>query len=197
MKTTFRLIALIVMCTFFVFAMASCAGQFSLTHGLLSWNNSLNKVLASFILFLFIIIPVYGFTLLIDWAILNVIEFYSGSNPIRSTAANESTTIDGTDVSLNFIPGDGLNFDLRTAKDGQVRELIVRTEGKGLVATLNDNGESKQITAFWNDEGGVTRCEENECEDYTEAEVERTVASHVPLGTMIGFAEAVTGPAVP
>ncbi|NLH48692.1 MAG: DUF3332 family protein [Myxococcales bacterium] len=162
----FRMIALILVFTVLIFSFASCAGKFSLTHKLLNWNLSLNKWLGSFLLFVFIILPVYGICLLIDWVILNVIEFYSGNNPVaaNSPPATKTAVIDGRQVSLTMYPGKGVNLDLATEEtDGSVRLMMVRTTENGVEAKLIENGKESLITARPGADGDVVRCVESQC----------------------------------
>ena len=162
----FRMIALILVFTVLIFSFASCAGKFSLTHKLLNWNLSLNKWLGSFLLFVFIILPVYGICLLIDWVILNVIEFYSGNNPVaaNSPPATKTAVIDGRQVALTMYPGKGVNLDLATEEaDGGVRLMMVRTTASGVEARLIERGKESLITARPGADGDVVRCVESQC----------------------------------
>lgn len=134
MKRYRRMLALVLVLSVFALANASCMGEFALSHKLYDWNKGLNKWLGSFLLFLFIVIPVYGVTLLIDWIILNVIEFYGGSNPINSSAEPtvKTTTLDGSKVTMTMRPGDALSVDIVSENpDGSVKTLIVRETKSG------------------------------------------------------------------
>lgn len=167
MKKEYRTIALILILTVLLLSMASCAGKFSLSHKLLNWNLSLNKWLGSFLLFIFIVIPVYGVCLLIDWVILNVIEFYSGKNPIDAKA----TTIEGKAVSMVFKEGKGINVDITTIeKDGMMKKLMVRTTNEGMTARLIEGQKESIITARLTKNGGIERCIDNLCEGIDESE---------------------------
>ena len=59
----------------------SCMGSFKLTNGLYSWNENVgSKFVNELIFLLFVIIPVYEVTLLVDGIVLNTIEFWSGGD---------------------------------------------------------------------------------------------------------------------
>lgn len=88
---TLALAALFIVATLF---QTGCIGSFKMTNSLYDWNKSLNGKVAQEAVFLaFVIIPVYGVTLLIDGVILNSIEFWSGSNPMSMAPGDEETQI--------------------------------------------------------------------------------------------------------
>jgi hypothetical protein len=70
------------LCTLLV--QSGCYGSFSLTNKIYDWNDSAidNKFGKSLLFWVLCIIPVYGFCALADIVILNLIEFWTGSNPI-------------------------------------------------------------------------------------------------------------------
>jgi Domain of unknown function (DUF3332) len=161
-----RLIAFVLVFTVMVLSMASCAGQFALTHKLLNWNLSLNKWVGSLLMFLFIIIPVYGVCMLVDYIVLNIIEFYSGSNPMTSEAE-----VNGSKVAMKFHEGDGINVDITSvAKDGTVKTMAVRTTPEGMTARVIENGQASKITAAWT-EDGMERCVDGNCEEIDSGEM--------------------------
>jgi len=66
-------------------ALSGCIGSFTLTHKIYSWNEKAtdNKYVNSAIMWVLgFFTPVYAGTIIIDAAILNVIEFWSGKNPV-------------------------------------------------------------------------------------------------------------------
>ncbi len=156
---SFRVIALILIVSTFCMATASCMGRFELTRRLYLWNLDMNKWLASIVLLVFIIIPVYGFAILIDWIILNVVEFYTGSNPL---AANEPVTrtvnIDGTQMTMTMYPGEDMNIDIASVdQNGNTKNMTVRTTEEGLVADVEENGKKSTIEARQSEDGGLLR----------------------------------------
>jgi len=212
MKRWLRLIASMLVVTVLVFSLASCAGKFTLTHKLLNWNLSLNKWLGSFLLFIFIVLPVYGVCMLVDWLILNVIEFYSHSNPVGTSAAPQTKTesIDGRQVSLTLYPGKGINLDLTTEEaDGSVRVMMVRTTEDGVTAKMLEQGKESIITTRPGPDDTVERCVEDRCKTINQDEqaamldqidgldalltqVDR-LASDGSLGQEVGFVKFMPG----
>ncbi len=70
-----------------------CYGKFALTKKLHGWNGTLgNKFVNTFVFWLFLIIPVYGVCTFVDGVILNLIEFWTGQNPMASMAHEDGTT---------------------------------------------------------------------------------------------------------
>lgn len=60
-----------------------CYGSFSLLKKVYDWNGSIeDKFVRSIVYWALCIIPIYPLSAFIDSAILNVIEFWSGSNPL-------------------------------------------------------------------------------------------------------------------
>lgn len=99
--------------------LTSCIGNFTLTKRLLSWNQNIGGKFANEVVFFCFscIIPAYEVTAVIDFFILNSIEFWSGSNPM----AQSVKAID-TDHGRYFIACDGTGYDI-TAPDGTVTRL--------------------------------------------------------------------------
>jgi hypothetical protein len=74
-----------------------CYGSFSLTKKLHSWNGQLgHKVVNTLVFWAFVIIPVYGVCMVGDTVIFNLIEFWSGKNPIHEMAQTTRTLPDGS-----------------------------------------------------------------------------------------------------
>jgi hypothetical protein len=64
----------------------ACYGKFSLTNKIYDWNGTIgNEFVRSGVMLALVIIPVYELSLLGDAVIFNLIEFWTGSNPIAAT----------------------------------------------------------------------------------------------------------------
>jgi hypothetical protein len=94
------LIAVVVASTM---VLSGCIGSFTLTNKVYKWNESAtgDKYVNTAIMWVLgFFTPVYGGTLLIDVAILNVIEFWTGKNPVafkgQETLEKVVTTENGT-----------------------------------------------------------------------------------------------------
>ncbi|HPQ71561.1 MAG TPA: DUF3332 family protein [bacterium] len=192
MKTTFRLIAVLLVLTTFSLFTASCMGSFALTGKLYNWNKNLsNKWIASLVLAIFVILPVYGIAALIDWIVLNVIEFYSGNNPV---AAGESETVvtqlDGQDVTLTFHAGEGVNFDITApAADGTIKTMTVRTKGDKVFAQVEQAGKQANLIAAPTEDGGLNLYRDGarthvDAQDVADTMAEYPVAENLLLQTV-------------
>jgi len=112
-----RFIACVVLAAF-VMANTGCYGSFQLTKKVYKWNGSLgNKWLNTIVFWVFAILPVYEIATFVDVVVLNLIEFWVGSNPLA------------------------LNSDVDTHKtfenNGKVYEV---TMGKGRIAIAQSKG---------------------------------------------------------
>jgi len=64
-----------------------CFGSFTLTHKLYEANASINnKFLQTIVMYVLLILPAYGGAAFLDIIIFNLIEFWSGSNPLSLEA---------------------------------------------------------------------------------------------------------------
>lgn len=74
---------LVAMMLFGATLQSGCYGSFALVRNVYDWNGSIeDKYVRSIVFFALNVIPVYGAAAFVDACILNLIEFWSGSNPI-------------------------------------------------------------------------------------------------------------------
>lgn len=82
-KTLFKTVAALLILCFLAFSFAGCYGSFQLTYKLYKWNGSLgDKFVNTVVMWVLMIIPVYSIAGLADFIFLNLIEFWSGTNPM-------------------------------------------------------------------------------------------------------------------
>jgi hypothetical protein len=74
---------------------SGCMGSWVITKKLYSWNEEVseNKFINQFVFWAFLIIPVYSISLVIDYLVLNLIEFWTGSNPVAMAPGEKETGI--------------------------------------------------------------------------------------------------------
>jgi hypothetical protein len=112
---------------------AGCFGKFQLTRKLYDINQSIDeKYVRSAATWLFVI-P-YAVTGLLDFVVFNVIEFWTGENPVASAP-----------VTKVYAQGNGKTV-LTLSRDGsETVAVIERYEGERLVSTLRvrDDGRGK------------------------------------------------------
>jgi Domain of unknown function (DUF3332) len=74
-------------------ALSGCWGSFGATKGLWHWNDGLGSKWVKWLVFFGLsIIPVYELFVLGDALVLNSVEFWTGSNPVKSAANGSSVT---------------------------------------------------------------------------------------------------------
>ena len=77
------------------FGTSACMGSFALTKMLYNFNNTItgNKIVNNLIFWVLIWVPVYGGAMFIDGAILNLIEFWTGDNPLAVQLPESDTRL--------------------------------------------------------------------------------------------------------
>lgn len=110
-----------------MFLFTSCLGSFNAVTGLKQWNDGIssNKFVNNLVFWGLNIIPVYGLFALGDVVIFNLIEFWSGSNPLAMSDEDKETQI---------IEKDGNRYQV-TAMKNKMEIVVLEGERKG--NTLN------------------------------------------------------------
>lgn len=87
---------------------SGCMGSFALTKMLYNFNETItgNKIINNLLFWVLLWLPVYGGAMFIDGAILNLIEFWTGGNPLASQLQESDTRL--------------ANFKASQAADGTV-----------------------------------------------------------------------------
>lgn len=112
---------------------SSCLGSFSLTKRLMDWNEQIgSKFINELVFVAFWIIPVYEISALADIAVINSIEFWSGTNPI----ANGKKVIDGENGRY-LVECDGKGYTIKSETDGSVVRLDFNDDDKSWSVTAN------------------------------------------------------------
>ncbi|MFT5735725.1 MAG: hypothetical protein ACJAU2_000843 [Maribacter sp.] len=131
---------------------SSCLGSFSAFNNLKEWNQDVSdsKFVNNLVFWGLNIIPVYGLFFFGDTVIFNVIEFWSGSNPIAMEEGDEE---------LQLVEKDGNTFEMIATKN-RVQVTVVEGPKKGkkidLVYKPNEkswnavrpNGEIIKLSSF-------------------------------------------------
>lgn len=102
---------------------SSCLGSFSAFNNLKDWNQELsdNKFVNNVVFWGLNIIPVYGLFFFADTIIFNVIEFWSGSNPIAMEEGDEE---------IQLVEKDGNTFKMIATKN-RIQVTVVEGPKKG------------------------------------------------------------------
>ena len=136
-----RIIAALLIGSILVFSFASCYGSFKALKTVHQWNGSLgNKVLNTLVFWVFCIIPVYEVAALVDVIIFNLVEFWTGSNPIASVPLK-----DGSLAEFERIDDATVNVKV-THTDGTVGEFtMVKVDDRGLMIKARDGAVLSQV----------------------------------------------------
>lgn len=135
------------------FSATSCFGTFQLTRNIYQWNDSVsdNKFVKSLVFWGMNIIPVYSVVAFADVVIFNLIEFWSGSNPISMAPGEIETDLlsfDGVDYEVTASQN---RFDIQPLNGEAAFALVFNPEiqswnlegeagSRELVRTLSQNG---------------------------------------------------------
>ncbi len=176
----FKVVSIILILSFISFSLIGCYGSFQLTKRLYEWNGSLgDKWVNSAVTWILIIVPVYEFAGFVDFVFLNVIEFWTGSNPVTMAPGEEETQI----VELNgrvyeitasqnrfdivLINNDGIDKEVSLVYETESESWFVESEGaeQQMVAQFNP-GDDNILSLFYPD-GQITNVdmEKNEILD--------------------------------
>jgi len=151
---------------------AGCFGKFQLTRKVYDMNKAIDeKYVRSAATWIFVIVPVYGVAALLDLIVFNVIEFWSGENPVAEAK-----------VTKVFPQGNGRTV-LTLSRDGSATVAVIeRYAGERLVSTLRvrDDGAGK-VTAVETAAGKEVR--EVVAATASDGSVAVTVASAAGTGT--------------
>ena len=142
-----RVIAAVLIGSMLVFSFASCFGTFNLTKKLHDWNGSLgNKFVNTLVFWVFCIIPVYGVAVFVDAIVLNLIEFWSGGNPmsalpLKDGSLAEFDKIDDATVHVKVTQTDGTVSEFLMVRDGD-RAMQIRDKNGAVLSQveIRDNG---------------------------------------------------------
>lgn len=131
---------------------SSCLGSFSAFNNLKEWNQDLsdNKFVNNVVFWGLNIIPVYGLFFFGDTIIFNVIEFWSGSNPIAMEDGDEEVQLverDGNTYEMTATKNRMQVAVLEGPKKGSKVDLVYRPGEKSWNA-VRPNGEIIKLSSF-------------------------------------------------
>ena len=98
MKKT-KSIAVVLALTLGLQTLSGCFGKFALVRAVYRFNDEIagndrpSKALKSLLFYGLMFIPVYGVAGFMDWVIFNVIEFWTGTNPLAMKAGQTETRL--------------------------------------------------------------------------------------------------------
>lgn len=118
-----------------VTGMTACYGNFNLTRKLHAWNGTIGSDVANTaVMWILFIVPVYSVVGFVDFAILNVIEFWTGENPVKLAEGEVQEQIVERDGVAYTVRATHNRFDITPLAGGQTVSLVFDdTSGTWLV----------------------------------------------------------------
>ncbi|MBK8533234.1 MAG: DUF3332 domain-containing protein [Flavobacteriales bacterium] len=111
-----------------VITQTGCFGEFALVRKVYEWNDNLSdsKFVKTLVFYVLNIIPVYGIASFIDVVILNLIEFWSGSNPLSMNEGDyemQMATMKGDQFKMEATKDTFTTTQMTGEKAGEVRVM--------------------------------------------------------------------------
>jgi hypothetical protein len=158
------------------FTLSGCFGSFGATRELWKWNEGVGNKWVNWLVFLGLsIIPVYALFVIADALVLNSVEFWTGSNPVRNASDGRSTKRVAT--------ADRDTLRLEISRHGQLEGVVYcrRLEDGGL-QLLDESGRQLSRVSALADGGLELRGSEQVLLTKLDAEAYRRVYAGVELG---------------
>ena len=153
-----KVVALVLVVSVGVVFSAGCFGKFQLTRNLYDINKSVeDQYVRSVVTWLFVI-P-YAFTGILDFAVFNLIEFWSGENPIAagSQARVYEKGDERAEMTITREGGATVATVARYRAGSPVSTLHIRDDGAGTVTSelIEDGKLTRTMTARSATDGSV------------------------------------------
>ena len=116
-------------------SLQGCYGSFNLTKKVYHWNGTVGSKWVNELVFLLLnVVPVYGVAAIVDAIGPNLIEFWTGSNPVAAGQTTmDKTYANGTKVHAEKLVDGRLSVSI-TAPSGQERSFVLTHEADGISA---------------------------------------------------------------
>jgi len=145
MKKVYKIISLLIIASFLATSLNSCYGSFTLTKKLYSWNGTVgDKFMNSGVMWLLMIVPVYGAASTIDLFVLNTIQFWTGKNPMAMEAGERETQMVKMDGKVYEVIATKNRFDIM-AMDPDAKKISLVYDEKTMSWLVNSENGSVKI----------------------------------------------------
>lgn len=142
--------SLILMFVLVMLLLSGCYGNFALTRKLYNWNGSVgDKYIQSAVGWGLVILPVYSTATFIDVVGLNLIEFWTGENPLAMNIGEIDSQIITTDSGRYELIATKNRFDLVSLEGdtvGDYMSLVYNPEFEEW--NLENGGNSQVVVKF-------------------------------------------------
>ena len=114
-------------------SLQGCYGSFNLTKKVYNWNGTLGNKWIKSLLFI-VLSPVYGIAVTVDAIAFNLVEFWTGSNPVTSAQNTmDKTYANGTKVHAERLVDGRLSVQI-TGPTGEASSFVLTHEADGISA---------------------------------------------------------------
>lgn len=143
-----------------VISQTGCFGEFALVRKVYNWNADIGgKFVNTLVFYVLNIIPVYGIAAFIDVVILNLIEFWSGSNPVSMNEGDyemQLATIKGVDYKIEATKDTFTTTQLSGEQAGEVR--VMKFDRADMTWKYSDSKVCEQpVLGFLDEQGDELR----------------------------------------
>ncbi|MGI0015958.1 MAG: DUF3332 family protein [Nitrososphaera sp.] len=163
-KRVIRAAVSVVVLVTFLGVTVACYGPFNLTRTLYKWNSNVKgtgdvntKWMRELVFLGLVILPAYGFSLLLDALIFNSIEFWGGENPIKMSRHGEDgqiQTIQAGETTVTLaVAKDGNSAHVTYAKAGQVFKTAEIVQSGDSYQFVDENGRALYLAEMSSDGG--------------------------------------------
>jgi hypothetical protein len=125
-----------------------CYGKFHLVRDIYKWNGEVgNKWVNSLVMWVLFIVPVYQVAGFIDFCILNVIEFWTGKDPLAMQPGEKEIQLvewEGKDYEITATQN---RFDIKQLNSDTKTSLIFNTEQNAWYVQTAD-GQTVKVAEF-------------------------------------------------
>ncbi len=124
MNTRSRILAGLVGTAMFV-QLQGCYGNFNLTRKLYTWNGQLgDKWINSIATWVMIVVPVYGVVGVVDFVVLNTIQFWTGQNPVTMNEGEKDIQVVSYKGKEYQMTATKNRLDVQEIADGKLQDPV-------------------------------------------------------------------------
>ena len=145
MNKFFKMVSVFLIASFLTLSVSGCYGSFNLTKKLYNWNGTVGSKFAnSAVMWVMMIVPVYGVAGFVDFVFLNVVEFWTGTNPMAMQDGEKETQMVMMDGQEYMVTATKNRFDVTSMSDQSKTVSLIFNEEKGSWVITDQN--SNEIT---------------------------------------------------
>ena len=139
MSTAKKILVSVMLTLVLLSVSTSCYGKFSLSKKVYKWNGSLgNKFVKTAVMWGLWVVPVYEVAGMVDLWVLNVIEFWTGSNPVAMKAGEKELQQVKMDDKDFIISATKNRMDIENKETGETVALFYNESEKKLYYKAGD-----------------------------------------------------------